>query len=104
MPPRAPNYANARGRNATEDNQGIIEDANPGVSPGSLPEPVEDPSPSVSGDAGELQDRNYAQYMNRGDGRYLKFMENQAEGSFGSDDDHEGETKEIHRLKTSKSP
>ena len=39
--PDAPNYGNARGREASGDNEGIEEEANPGVSPGSVPEPVE---------------------------------------------------------------
>ena len=53
-----------------------------------------------SDDAEEFQDRNYAQYMNRGDGRYVKLMEDQAEGSFGPDKDHGGETRRIHRQKS----
>lgn len=39
--PDAPNYGNARGREASKDNEGIAEENNPGVSPGSVPEPVE---------------------------------------------------------------
>jgi hypothetical protein len=39
--PGAPNYGNARGREASEDNEGIEEENNPGVSPGSVPESVE---------------------------------------------------------------
>jgi hypothetical protein len=101
--PGAPNYGNARGRQATEDNEGIEEENNPGVSPGSVPEPVEKADDTVSegsDDAEEFQDKNYAQYMNRGDGRYAKLMEDQAEGSFGPDQDHGGETRRIHRQKS----
>jgi hypothetical protein len=107
LPPRAPNYANARGRAAARDNEGIVEDANPDVSPGSVPEPVERASDVVSEgrhDARQFHDKNYAQYMNQGDGRYLKFMDDQTEGSFGPDSDHGGETKQIHRLKSDKLP
>ena len=98
--PGAPNYGNARGRAAAGDNEGIEEENNPGVSPGSVPEPVEKAKSEGRDDAGEFQDKNYAQYMNRGDGRYVKLMEDQAEGSFGSDKDHGGETRRIHRQKT----
>ena len=101
--PGAPNYGNARGRAAAEDNEGIEEENNPGVSPGSVPEPDERANDAVSeggDDVPELQDRNYAQYMNRGDGRYVKLMEDQAEGSFGPDQDHGGETRPIHRQKS----
>ena len=100
--PDAPNYGNARGREAAEDNEGIEEENNPGVSPGSVPEPVEradDASPERPDDGGEFQDRNYAQYMNRGDGRYVKLLQDQAEGAFGPDKDHGGETRRIHREK-----
>ena len=92
--PDAPNYGNARGRDAAADNEGIEEENNPGVSPGSVPEPVE-----RTDDAQEFQDRNYAQYMNRGDGRYVKLLQDQAEGAFGPDKDHGGETSQIHREK-----
>ena len=64
--PGAPNYSNARGREASEDNEGIEEENNPGVSPGSVPESVERTDKAVSegrDDAQELQDRNYAQYI-----------------------------------------
>ena len=101
--PGAPNYGNARGREAAADNEGIEEENNPGVSPGSVPEPVEkanDADSEARDGAEEIQDRNYAQYMNRGDGRYVKLMEDQAEGSFRSDKDHGGETPIIHRRKT----
>lgn len=103
MRPDAPNYGNARGRDAAEDNEGLEEENNPGVSPGSVPEPVEradDAFPERTGDAQEFQDRNYAQYMNRGDGRYVKRLQNQAEGAFGPDKDHGGETRQIHRQKS----
>ena len=93
--PDAPNYGNARGREAAKDNEGIEEESNPGVSPGSVPDPVE-----RADDAQEFQDRNYAQYMNRGDGRYVKLLQDQAEGAFGPDKDHCGETRQIHREKS----
>ena len=101
--PDAPNYGNARGRDATKYNQGIEEENNPGVSPGSVPEPVEQADDTVSkqtNDAQEFQDRNYAQYMNRGDGRYVKLLQDQAEGAFGPDKDHGGKTRRIHRQKS----
>ncbi len=101
--PDAPDYGNARGRDAAEDNAGIEEENNPGVSPGSLPEPAERADDAVSertDDAQEFQDRNYAQYMNRGDGRYVKLLQDQAEGAFGPDTDHGGETRQIHRRKS----
>ena len=101
--PDAPNYGNARGREASADNEGIEEENNPGVSPGSVPEPVEpadDTVPERTGEAQEFQDRNYAQYMNRGDGRYVKLLQDQAEGAFGPDKDHGGETRQIHREKS----
>jgi hypothetical protein len=101
--PGAPNYGNARGREAARDNQGIEEEINPGVSPGSVPEPPERIDDAVSearDNAQVLQDRNYAQYMNRGDGRYVKSVEDQAEGSFGPDKDRGGETRQIHRQKS----
>ncbi len=100
LSPAAPNYANARGRAAAEANEGIVENDNPAVSPGSVPESVENPRSPATDEVAEFQDKNYAQYMNRGDGRYLKLMEDQADGSFGPDKDHGGETKKIHRLKT----
>ena len=46
--PDAPNYGNARGRDAAKDNEGIEEENNPGVSPGSVPEPVERADDAVS--------------------------------------------------------
>ncbi len=101
--PGAPNYGNARGRGAAEDNKGVEEENNPGASPGSILEPVErtDEAVSEAGDEPqEFQDRNYTQYMNRGDGRYVKLLQDQAEGAFGPDKDHGGETCRIHRLKT----
>lgn len=101
--PDAPNYGNARGHDAAKDNEGIDEEINPGVSPGSVPEPLEQTDDAVSGagdDAREFQDRNYAQYMNRGDGRYVKLVEDKAEGSFGPDKDHGGQTRQIHRQKS----
>ena len=97
--PGAPNYGNARGREAAADNEGIEEESNPGVSPGSIPEPVEKLNEERDG-AEEFQDRNYAQYMNRGDGRYVKLLQDQEEGSFGPDKDHGGETRTIHRQKS----
>jgi hypothetical protein len=101
--PDAPNYGNARGHEAARDNEGIEEENNPGVSPGSVPEPVERTEDALSertDDAREFQDRNYAQYMNRGDGRYVKLLQDQAEGAFGPDKDHGGETRQIHRQKS----
>ena len=100
--PDAPNYGNARGRQASRDNKGIEEEINPGVSPGSapeLPERIDDAVPKARDNDQEFQDRNFAQYMNRGDGRYVKPVEDQAEGSFGPDKDHGGETRQIHRQK-----
>ena len=101
--PGAPNYGNARGRAAAKDNEGIEEENNTGVSPGSIPEPLERTDDAVAdgrNDAQELQDRNYAQYMNRGDGRYVKLLQDQAEGSFRPDKDHGGDTRPIHRQKS----
>lgn len=101
--PGAPNYGNARGREAAEDNEGIAEENNPGGSPGSVPEPVERTDEAVAAgrdDAQEFQDGNYAQYMNRGDGRYVKLLQDQAEGAFGPDKYHGGETRRIHRQKS----
>ena len=101
--PDAPNYGNARGRDASRDSEGVEEEHNPGVSPGSVPEPTEQGDAAVSertDDAQEFQDRNYALYMNRGDGRYVKLLQGQAEGAFGTDQDHGGETKRIHRFKS----
>lgn len=100
--PGAPNYRNARGHDAAKDNEGIEEENNPGVSPGSVPEPVETANEAVSGSDGakEFQDKNYAQYMNRGDGRYVKLLKNQKDGSFGPDKDHGGATRRIHRQKS----
>jgi hypothetical protein len=98
--PDAPNYGNARGHQAARDNEGIVEENNPGVSPGSVPESLERTDDAEARDTGEFQDRNYTQYMNRGDGRYVKLLEDQAEGSFGPDKDHGGETRQIHRQKS----
>ena len=101
--PGAPNYGNARGREAAKDSDGIEEENNRGVSPGSVREPIERADDAVSertDDAQEFQDRNYAQYMNRGDGRYVKLLQDQAEGAFGPDKDHGGETRRIHRQKS----
>ena len=101
--PGAPNYGNARGRDAAEDNEGIAEENNPGVSPGGVPEPVKKADDAVSEgrhEAQEFQDGNYAQYMNRGDGRYVKLLQDLAEGAFGPDKDHGGETRRIHRVKS----
>ena len=102
LPPRSPNYANARGRAAAGDNEGIQKEANPGVSPASALEPVERADGVISAerdDAKEFQDKNYAQYMNRGDGRYLEHNRDKGEGSFGKDKNHRGRTQRIHRLK-----
>lgn len=101
--PGAPDYGNARGREASGANEGIEEESNPGVSPGSVPEPLERTDDAISearDDAQEFQGRNYAQYMNRGDGRYVKLLQDQAEGTFGPDKDHGGETRQIHREKS----
>jgi hypothetical protein len=46
--PGAPNYGNARGRQAAEDNEGIEEENSPGISPGSVPAPVENADDAVS--------------------------------------------------------
>ena len=100
LPPRSPNYANARGREADHDNRDIPEEANPGVSPASVPESHEEEGQPNAIEAGELKDKNYAQYMNRGDGRYLERNQDAGDGSFGPDDDHEGRTKKIHRFKS----
>ncbi|MGB3139662.1 MAG: hypothetical protein WBB16_02585 [Aestuariivirga sp.] len=103
MRPGAPNYGNARGRDAAADTEGIEEENNPGVSPGSIPEPREETDEAHAAaipDAREFHDRNYAQYMNRGDGRYVKLLQDQAEGAFGPDKDHGGETRRIHRQKS----
>jgi hypothetical protein len=102
--PGAPNYGNARGHEAVRANEGIEEEINPGMSPGSVPEPperIDDAVPEARDKTEEFHDRNYAQYMNRGDGRYVKPVEDQAEGSFGPDRDHGGETRQIHRQKSS---
>ena len=101
--PDAPNYGNARGREASRDNEGIEEEHSPGASPGSVPEPVEradDTVPEPTGDTQEFHDRNFAQYMNRGDGRYVKLLKDLAEGAFGPETDHCGETRQIHRQKS----
>ena len=101
--PDAPNYGNARGREAAKDNEGVGEENNPGVSPGSVPAPLEQADDTITeqtDDAQEFQDKNYAQYMNRGDGRYVKLLQDQAEGAFGPDKDHGGETRRIHRQKS----
>ena len=99
--PDAPNYGNARGHQAVKDNEGIEEGNNPGASPGSVPESLEQTDIAEARyAAGEFQDGNYAQYMNRGDGRYVKLMEDQAEGSFGPNKDHGGKTRRIHRQKS----
>jgi hypothetical protein len=95
--PGAPDYGNARGRAAAKDNEGIEEEANPGVSPGSVPE---DAGSKGVNEAQQFRDKNYAQYMNRGDGRYVKFMEDQSDGTFGADKDHGGKTRRIHRQKS----
>ena len=100
LPARSPNYANARGSAADHDNQDIHEDANPGVSPASVPESHEEEGQPNAIDAGELKDKNYAQYMNRGDGRYLERNQDAGDGSFGPDDDHGGRTKRVHRFKS----
>jgi hypothetical protein len=100
--PGATNYGNARGREAVRANEGIEEEINPGVSPGSvaeLPEPIDEAVPKARHNTQEFHDRNFAQYMNRGDGRYVKPVEDQAEGSFGPDKDHGGRARQIHRQK-----
>ena len=102
--PGAPNYANARGKEADKANAGIEEEANPGKSPASVPDD-NDPadikaSPTKSG--AEYHDGNYAQYMNRGSGRYEEFVEDQSEGSFDPDRHHREKTSRIHRQKSAK--
>jgi hypothetical protein len=97
--PGAPNYANAQGREADKANAGIEEEANPGKSPASVPDdrgPAEMEASRTEIGA-EHHDGNYAQYMNRGSGRYEEFVEDQSEGSF--DRDHRGKTSRIHRQK-----
>jgi hypothetical protein len=100
LPPRSPNYANARGKSADEDTQGIYEEANPGIIPGSMPPSHEGSAEAARKVGGEHKDKNYAQYMNRGDGRYLEQNQDSGVGSFGPDEDQGGRTKRIHRLKS----
>jgi hypothetical protein len=102
--PGAPNYANARGREADKANAGIEEEANSGKSPASVPDnkvPADIKASPIKNHA-EYHDASYAQYMNRGSGRYEEFVEDQSEGSFGPDRDHQGKTSRIHRQKSAK--
>jgi hypothetical protein len=102
--PDAPNYANARGKQADKANAGIEKEANPGKSPASVPDYKDlvdiKASPTKSG--AEYHDGNYAQYMNRGSGRYEELVEHQSEGSFDPHRDHRGKTSRIHRQKSAK--
>jgi len=102
--PGAPNYANARGKEADKANAGIEEEANPGKSPASVPDDKvsADIKASPTKSPTQNHDGNYAQYMNRGSGRYEEFVEDQSEGSFGPDRDDQGKTSRIHRQKSAK--
>lgn len=106
VPSFDPNYANARGKDAARANEKEAKDTNPSVSPGSLPDHMEEkvlegrePRSNV-----QLHDGNYAQYMNRGSGRYEEFLPDQNMGSFGPDADHRGKTRRIHRQKSAVPP
>ena len=102
VPSFDPNYANARGKAAARANEEETKDTNPGVSPASLPDHMEE-KVLEDGEPGrnvQLHDANYAQYMNRGSGRYEEFLPDQKKGSFGHDEDHEGKTRRIHRQKS----
>ena len=100
----APNYANARGKAADKANAGIEEEANPGKSPASIPDDKDSTDIEMSRNKNgiEYQDGNYAQYMNRGSGRYEELVVEQLEGSYGPDQDHGGKTSRIHRQKSAK--
>ena len=102
--PDAPNYANARGKKADKATAGIEEEANPGKSPASVPDDKDpaDIKASPTKNRTEYHDGSYAQYMNRGSGRYEELVEHQSEGSFGPDRDHQGKTSRIHRQKSAK--
>lgn len=102
--PDAPNYANARGTEADKANAGIEEEANPGKSPASVPDDKDsaDIKASRTKSGAEYHDGNYAQYMNRGSGRYGELVKEQSEGSFGPDRNHRGKTSRIHRQKSAK--
>jgi hypothetical protein len=102
--PGAPNYANARGRKADKANAGIDEEANPGKSPASVPgeKVLADTKASSSKNRTEYHDGSYAQYMNRGSGRYEEFVEDRSEGSIDPDRDHQGKTSRIHHQKSAK--
>ena len=98
------NYANARGKLADKANADVEEEVNPGKSPASVPDykdPADMTAPSTKSGA-EYHDGNYAQYMNRGSGRYEDPVEDQSEGAFGPDRDHQGKTSRIHRRKSAK--
>jgi hypothetical protein len=102
VPSFDPNYANARGKDAASANEEEAKDNNPGVSPASLPDHMEEkvlknPEPRSKV---QLHDDNYAQYMNRGSGRYEEFLPDQNMGSFGPDRDHGEKTWRIHRHKS----
>ena len=97
-----PNYANARGKSVRNINEKEGKDTDPQVSPASLPDHLTDKplKERRRGGAVQIHDDNYAQYMNRGSGRYEEFLPDQAEGSFGPDADHGGKTRRIHRQKS----
>ena len=99
--PAAPNYANARGKAADKANAGSGEKANPGKSPGSLSDvnDAAETETSRTKSGAEHHDGNYAQYMNRGSGRYEELVKEQSQGSFSPDGDHAGKTSRIHRQK-----
>jgi hypothetical protein len=102
--PDQPNYANARGKEADQANAEIEGETNPGKSPASVPDhkgPAEIKA-SPTKNRTEHHDGNYAQYMNRGSGRYEEFVEDQSEGSFGPVRGHGGKTSRIHRQKSAK--
>ena len=106
VPSFDPNYANARGKDAARANEEEAKDTNPGVSPASLPDHLEDKvrEDLEPGSKVQLHDDNYAQYMNRGSGRYEEFLPDQNKGSFGADRDHGGKTRRIHRQKSAVPP
>ena len=97
-----PNYGNARGKPAQNTNEKEGKETNPQVSPASLPNHITDKDLAERKEGGTVQihDGNYAQYMNRGSGRYEEFLPDQGKGSFGRDADHGGRTRRIHRQKS----
>ena len=97
-----PNYANARGKPARNTNEKEVKETDPQVSPASLPDHLTNKrwEERRQGGAVQIHDGNYAQYMNRGAGRYEEFLPEQGVGSFGPDSDHGGKTRRIHRQKS----